>query len=417
MLKRALSIRYDLPEVHNNLGVLYSQAEDYRSAIKEFKLALRYNNKFYQAKLNLANALRGEKQYEEAEKVYLELLKEVPTMKEVLFNLGILYLDMEREFEGRDIIQRYTDAIKYLKDYYATVDADSEIGKRVAKYIAEAEKKLKTKKDDIERERKRKLKQEEEAKKRAEAEAKYKEILPKAEEALNQKKWEEAKALFTECIKLLPDDKLARERLQAIEQNIQAEAEAKKKAEEEAKRKAKEEAKQRAINEKKYNAVIVKADAAYKKKDYETAKALYEEALSYKHDSEKAKERLQEIEVIFKKRAEEEKAKAEEQKKREAEAQAKMEEERKRAEAEAKKKAEEQKRQEEARKKAEEERAEAEAKKKAEEEAKRKAEAQPKKATGGKIEDEEEDVNKNLQKKEDSDKLKPAKPGEKIDDE
>ncbi len=367
MLKKAIDIRYDIPEVHNNLGVLYSQAEDYSAAIDEFKIALRYNSRYYEAKLNLANALRGEKQYEEAEKIYMALLKEKPDMYEVLFNLGILYLDMDREFENRDILQRYSDSIKYLKEYFSHIDGNSDLGKRVSKYIEEAEKKLRTKKDDIEREKKRRLKQEEDAKKRAEAEAKYKEILPEAEKAFSEKRWEDAKKLFTDCLKLLPEDQLARDRLKSIDQNIQAEAEARKRAEAEAKKREKEEAKLRAANEKKYNAIMPKADLAFKKKDYDTAQSLYTEALSYKPDSEKAKERLKEIEDILKERAAETARKAEEER--------------------------------------------------VKKEAQKKEEVKKAKSSGEKIEDEEDDsANKNLPKQKESDRLPPTKSGEKIDD-
>ncbi|MCX8021141.1 MAG: hypothetical protein N2747_11695, partial [Chitinophagaceae bacterium] len=155
-----------------------------------------------------------------------------------------------------------------------------------------------------------KKKAEEEAKAKAELDAKYNAAIKKGDDAFNKKDWNTAKNAYNEALSYKPNEKYPKDQLAAIEKAIADELAAKKKAEEEAKTKAELEAK--------YNAAIKKADDAFNKKDWNTAKNAYNEALSYKPNEKYPKDQLAAIdkaiadELAAKKKAEEEaKAKAE----------------------------------------------------------------------------------------------------------
>jgi len=187
--KKALEIRDDLPEIHNNLGFIFNEAGDYENAILELNKALYYKNDFYDAHLNLANSYRGMRKYEEAENEYNLVLKAGKEKEKVIFNLGILYLDMEREFKyGGDSIDRLNKAKQCFEKYLTDSKLSKEEGIKITDYIKEADKKIRQKEADIEREKKRKLREAEDKKKMEEAAKKAEDNRKAAEELKNKEK-------------------------------------------------------------------------------------------------------------------------------------------------------------------------------------------------------------------------------------
>jgi Tfp pilus assembly protein PilF len=240
LFKQALALRDDLPDVHNNLGYLYNEAGDFTSATAEFQRALFYNPEYVKARLNLANALRGNRQYEEAEAEYKKVLASGKGGSEVLYNLGILYLDMEREFKDRDTIVRLKLAVEFLEKYKASASLDAKDATRVADCLKEAEKKLKQKEMDLERDKKRKLKEADEKKRKEEATAKK-----AAEEETKRKAAEEEatkKAAADAAVKKAADEEAAKKAADAEAARQAAEADKSAKAADAAKKAADEEA-------------------------------------------------------------------------------------------------------------------------------------------------------------------------------
>jgi tetratricopeptide (TPR) repeat protein len=234
--KKALEYRDDLPDVHNNLGYLYNEAGDYASAINEFKRALAYDPGLVKAQLNLANSLRGNRMYEEAEAEYKKVLASGKGGSEVLFDLGILYLDMEREFKtGGDTIARLKTARDYFNKYINAAQPTGDEMARISDYIKDAEKKIKQKEADIDRENKRKLREAEEKKKKEEA-------AKKAAEEAEQKRREEETKKAAEAAEKLKQEEAARKAAEEAAAKKSAEEAARKSAEEATARKAAEEA-------------------------------------------------------------------------------------------------------------------------------------------------------------------------------
>src|SRR5690606_32975388 len=140
------------------------------------------------------------------------------------------------------------------------------------------------------------------AKKVAEEKAKteqYNAAIAAADNALNAKKYEDAKAKYNEAIGIKPDEKYPKDKIAEID-TILADL-AKKEAEEKAKTEQ-------------YNAAIAAADNALNAKKYEDAKAKYNEAIGIKPDEKYPKDKIAEIDSILAdlaKKEAEEKAKTE----------------------------------------------------------------------------------------------------------
>ena len=56
LLKKAITLKNDIPEIHNNLGMVYMNLNDYEQAIKSFKNAIKLNPEFSVAFCNLGIA-------------------------------------------------------------------------------------------------------------------------------------------------------------------------------------------------------------------------------------------------------------------------------------------------------------------------------------------------------------------------
>jgi len=102
-------------EVYNNLGLLYHQAGDYASAELQFRKALARWPDMLSARINLGNALKGQQRYIDADQELQTALRTHPESPELLFNLGILYLD--GSLRGVDAIDRLQQALKFFERY------------------------------------------------------------------------------------------------------------------------------------------------------------------------------------------------------------------------------------------------------------------------------------------------------------
>jgi hypothetical protein len=120
-------------------------------------------------------------------------------------------------------------------------------------------------------------------KERQALEAKYKAAIAKADAALKLKNYEPAKAAYNEALAVKAGDQYAQDKIAEIEKLIAESASEK----------------ERQAIEAKYKAAIAKADAALKLKNYEPAKAGYNEALTVKAGDQYAQDKIAEIEKLI----------------------------------------------------------------------------------------------------------------------
>lgn len=142
-LQKAIKINPELPEVRNILAVLSMEIEDFNSAREHLEFALKIAPDFKQAKVNLAMAYKGLGDFKKAKELLMELENDKnidpETLKSVLFNLGILYLDAD--VEGDKSPKRFDVSIDYFNKYMKVVSKSSDFKKEkmlIDGYIKEA---------------------------------------------------------------------------------------------------------------------------------------------------------------------------------------------------------------------------------------------------------------------------------------
>ncbi|MBL4863085.1 MAG: hypothetical protein JKY09_08735 [Crocinitomicaceae bacterium] len=224
----------------------------------------------YQAAIQAADAAFGKEEYEKALGKYEEALSYKPKEKypgDKIVELDALIQAKKREeLVNQQADQEYNNLIKAadnLRDQDKLVEA-------VAKY-----KKASTKKDEqYPKDQITELnKRIEQRKKEAESQAVYDAAIKAGDGFMQQNNLRAAKDKFVEASNLKPSESYPKEKLKEIEEKLKAEKElAEKKA--------------------KYEAAVAAADALFTAKDYQGAKAKYNEALTFDSSSSYAKGRI-----------------------------------------------------------------------------------------------------------------------------
>jgi len=138
-------------EVYNNLGLLYHQAGDYPSAETQFRKALARWPDMLSARINLGNALKGQQRYADADREFQSALTAHPESPELLFNLGILYLD--GTLPGMGAIDRLQQALKFF-ERFKEVAENRPADDPTDAYIGETNKRIVVEQKKLEQQRK-----------------------------------------------------------------------------------------------------------------------------------------------------------------------------------------------------------------------------------------------------------------------
>jgi len=96
----------DFPGGHYNLGVMYANAGDLEKAAESYREALRIDNLFYMAKVNLATIYNLQKKNDEAEKLLRDVLTENPEIVDVNYSLALLLAEKGDIMESRKYFLR-----------------------------------------------------------------------------------------------------------------------------------------------------------------------------------------------------------------------------------------------------------------------------------------------------------------------
>ena len=84
----------DFAASRHNLGNIYSNLGETEQAINNYKEAIRIDNLFFPAKINLAMLYNRIGKNEEAERLLLDVVEEYPEMGDVYYSLGLLQAEM-----------------------------------------------------------------------------------------------------------------------------------------------------------------------------------------------------------------------------------------------------------------------------------------------------------------------------------
>jgi predicted O-linked N-acetylglucosamine transferase (SPINDLY family) len=103
---RALTIRPDATDIHNNLGSVLRTLGRTAEAEASFRQALRLRPQFPEAHNNLGNVLRDLGQLAEATRCFRQALQLRPDMPEALINLGNVLRDQKQPAEAEGVLRR-----------------------------------------------------------------------------------------------------------------------------------------------------------------------------------------------------------------------------------------------------------------------------------------------------------------------
>ncbi len=93
LLKKAITLKNDIPEIHNNLGMVYMNLNDYEQAIKSFNNAIKLNPKFSVVFCNLGIAHNKIGNFKKSEENYKQSIFYDKKNIIAYYNLANLYQD------------------------------------------------------------------------------------------------------------------------------------------------------------------------------------------------------------------------------------------------------------------------------------------------------------------------------------
>lgn len=154
--RRAVELEPTLLPSQVNLAQLLTEAGDFEGALSAARSAVKADPQGRSATLALANALRSNQRYREAEESYQLLLSRNAADVDVLYNLAMLYLDAE--LPGIDLGERLQRAINTFEALVAQPSLAEAERQAARGFIAAAKRQQEAEKKRLEREEKRKAK-------------------------------------------------------------------------------------------------------------------------------------------------------------------------------------------------------------------------------------------------------------------
>ena len=115
MFEKAIAIKLDYAEAHNNLGITHTQLGQLDAAVKSFKSALAINPNYAEAHNNLGIALKELNQLDEAVKSYQKAVAIKPGFAEANNNLGTIFKDRGQ----LDAAAKYFEKALAINPHYA----------------------------------------------------------------------------------------------------------------------------------------------------------------------------------------------------------------------------------------------------------------------------------------------------------
>ena len=113
--KKALKIKPDYVEVHNNMGIAFKDQGDQEKAIKSFKQAIEIKPDFYEAYNNIGVVLKDQGDQEKAIENYEHAVKIKPDYVEAYYNMGNAF---KTQGKLEEAIEAYNKAVSIDPDYF-----------------------------------------------------------------------------------------------------------------------------------------------------------------------------------------------------------------------------------------------------------------------------------------------------------
>jgi len=161
--KTAAELAPDYAEAQVNHGAMLVETEDFPGAVKALEAAVRAAPRSKEAWLDLGNAYRGARRFDDAQRSYERTLALDPALADAQYDLALLHLDGGKQ--GLATAERLEKAIAFLDAYAAAGGKEP----KVAQYRKDATTQLEKEKRRLAREEKDELRKEADARKKGEA--------------------------------------------------------------------------------------------------------------------------------------------------------------------------------------------------------------------------------------------------------
>jgi len=116
LLEAAVDIQPDAAYLHNQLGTIYDDIENYDDAIQSYRKAVELSQTFPYAYYNLGITYNNLEQHDKAIDSYLKAIEFKPNYATAYYNLGRSYDELEQYTEA---LQSYKKAIELNPDFYS----------------------------------------------------------------------------------------------------------------------------------------------------------------------------------------------------------------------------------------------------------------------------------------------------------
>ncbi len=116
-LEKAVQLQPDHLEARTLLGIQRLEGGAYDQALEHLRVAARLAPKLPQVHVNLAEALRANRKWQEALAEYQKALQLDPNQPGVYFDMGLLYMEAGEEFPGMDNLQAMQKAVEMFRRY------------------------------------------------------------------------------------------------------------------------------------------------------------------------------------------------------------------------------------------------------------------------------------------------------------
>lgn len=249
----------------------------------------------YQAAIAAADAAFGKDEWDQASTKYNEasaLKSQEKYPKDQLILIATRKAEAEAKKKQDEIDAKYQAAIDAADAAFNKQDYAAAKGKYTeASGVKPTEKYPKDRLAEVDALMAEAARKAEEEKKAAEIEARYKSLIASADKSYDGKKLSEALNDYKDALSLKPTESHPKERIAAIEEQLDASAKAK--AEEERLLREQQE------RDKRYNDLVASADKAFTAKEYDKARTDYSAASGVKPEEQHPKDRLSEIERLL----------------------------------------------------------------------------------------------------------------------
>ena len=108
----------DFAASRHNLGNFYSNTGDLTAAIEQYKAAIKIDDLFYPAKINLAMIYNQQGDNENAELLFRDVISTNPELPDIYYSFGLLLAEQQKYTEAAEILQK---AIELCQNVFAFI--------------------------------------------------------------------------------------------------------------------------------------------------------------------------------------------------------------------------------------------------------------------------------------------------------